>query len=219
LADEIRVAVVDIYPLFRDGVVQAVRRTKGLAVVAEGASASEVEAFARTIRVDVLLIEAAVPGSLDILQRVRQIKPRQKIIFMAAGDDCEHARQALQSGAHGYVLKNVSARELVEIIKGVHAGALFVSPDLAVRLLRRPAQVQPEERPQNQVPRLTVREQQVLDQVALGLTTVEIAGRLGLSFSTIQNYKTLLFKKLGVRNRLEAIEVMFNVRNNLLRPK
>ncbi len=209
MADAIRVAIVDIYPLFREGVVQTFRRTKSIAVVAVGASAAEAKQFVSEFAVDILLIEAAVPDSLKAAQAIMQTCGGVKVVFMAARDDRDHATQAVFAGVQGYILKCVTGHELIQAIKTIHGGTRFISPDLVSSLLSIPANspTEPQRKP-IRVPSLTIREKQVLDHVSRGLTTMEIALKLGLSSSTIKNYRTLLFKKLGVRNRSEAIALL-----------
>ena len=200
MADKIRIAIVDHYPIFRQGVVQAIGRAKNIVVVAEGATAEDAEHFAREWKLDVLLLEAAVPGSLAAAKAILQAHPNAKVIFLAASEDDEHASDALHAGAHGYVMKGITGPELVKTIKAVHGGERYISPELAWRLVTRPAPAPVEDRPH-----LSLREQQVLDHTSKGLSNQEIAQILGLAVGTIKYYKTLVFKKMGARNRLEAI--------------
>ncbi len=206
MGDLIRVAIVDVYPLFRAGLVQAMSKSKSVVIVAEGATATEAETLAGTIGVDILLIEAAVPGSLKAANAILQERAEVKVIFLSAVDDSEHAIQAMSIGAHGYVMKGITGKELMTVIKSVHAGDRFISPDLAWRLLAvsKSSQSEPQKKPAPP-PRFSDKERQILGHILRGLTTVEIASLMGLKNGTIRNYTTLVFRKLGVRNRLEAI--------------
>ena len=206
MGDLIRVAIVDVYPLFRTGLVQAMSKSKSVVIVAEGATATEAETLAGTIGVDILLIEAAVPGSLKAANAILQERAEVKVIFLSAVDDSEHAIQAMSIGAHGYVMKGITGKELMTVIKSVHAGDRFISPDLAWRLLAvsKSSQSEPQKKPAPP-PRFSDKERQILGHILRGLTTVEIASLMGLKNGTIRNYTTLVFRKLGVRNRLEAI--------------
>jgi len=201
--------VVDKYPIFRTGVVQALRRDKNIVVVGEGATAEEAELCAIEKDADILLLEAAVPGSLKAVQAIIHAKRSVKVIFLASTEDQEHVTRALNAGVHGYIMKGVTGQELVKAVKAVHSGERYITPALAWHLITRPAPATLR-RDSEIRPLLSIREQQVLDCTKKGLTNHEIASILGLAVGTIKYYKTLAFKKIGVRNRLEAIVVTNN---------
>jgi len=209
VADKLRVVVVDKYPIFRTGVVQALRRDKNIVVVGEGATADEAELCAIEKDADILLLEAAVPGSLKAVQAIIHAKRSVKVIFLASTEDQEHVTRALNAGVHGYIMKGVTGQELVKAVKAVHSGERYITPALAWHLITRPAPATLR-RDSEIRPLLSIREQQVLDCTKKGLTNHEIASILGLAVGTIKYYKTLAFKKIGVRNRLEAIVVTNN---------
>lgn len=207
MADDIRVAVIDHYPLFRKGVVQAINRTKGMAAVAEKETAQAAIDLANAGAVDVILMEAAVPRSIEATRKITQSHPETKVVFLASVEDDDLASQALHAGAHGYIMKGITGRDLAAAIKSVQAGERYLTPQVAFRLV-----AQPKPSPVHQAhpkamdkPLLTAREQKVLDHAARGLTNREIASMLGLGLSTIKYCKTRLFRKMGIRNRLEAL--------------
>jgi DNA-binding NarL/FixJ family response regulator len=202
VAEGNRIAIVDNYPIFRQGVVQALRRDKKFVVVAEGATAEEATRFANEKALDVLLLEVAVPGSLNVAETILGAHRNLKVIFLASTEDQEHATRAMQAGVQGYIMKGITGSELVKAISEVNDGGRYITPDLAWRLVTKP---HPIGREAVSRPHLSVREQQVLDYTSKGLTNREIGSTLGLGVSTIKYYKTLVFRKMGVRNRLEAI--------------
>ena len=206
MVDKLRIAVVDKYPIFRTGVVQALRRDKNIVVVGEGGSAEEAVQCAGTKDPHILLLESAVPGSLKAVQAILQANRNVKVIFLASTEDQEHVTRALHAGVHGYIMKGVTGRELVKAIKAVHSGERYITPALAWHLITQPTAVTTRRDGETR-PLLSIREQQVLDCTKKGLTNHEIANILGLAVGTIKYYKTLAFKKIGVRNRLEAIVV------------
>ncbi|HXE88387.1 MAG TPA: response regulator transcription factor [Hyphomicrobiaceae bacterium] len=196
MTDKIRVAIVDIYPIFREGVAQALRRDKRCLVVGEGTTVEDAERVAGG-QLDVLLIEAAVRDSLRAVRSILATRKRVKIVFLASVEDEVHATQALRDGAQGYLMKGVSAAELIRAIVAVHNGKRSITSELACRLITR-------SEPPRSSEQLSLRERQVMDHTSRGLTNKEIASLLGLTVSTIKHYKSLAFRKLGVRNRLEA---------------
>ena len=120
MADKICVGVVDIYPIFRAGVVQAIGRAENIVVVAEGASAEDALRIAPTC--DVLLLEAAVSGSLNVVKGSVESNPRTKVVFLSAIEDDEHASRALRLGVYGYLNKNVKGTDLINVVTAVHFG-------------------------------------------------------------------------------------------------
>jgi len=196
VADKIRIGIVDVYPIFRDGVAQAIARTNDLTVIAAGGTADDARRLAW--RSDVLLLEPAVPASLDLAKEILE-STNTKVVFLSARLDDEHAKDALHLGVHGYLVKEVTGSELVGALRAVHSGARHIPSDLAWRLLG------PIEVKRKPVQPLGIREQQVLDHTSKGLTNAQVAGLLGLSVSSIKRYKTKLFRRIGVRNRLEAL--------------
>ena len=202
MAKEIRIAVCDHYPIFREGVVHAIRQAKDMMVVDEGATADDAERFAHEHKFDVILLEAAIPNSLRIVKAILQTCRNAKVVFLAAEQDDDHADAAIRAGAHGYLMKGITGSDLIKAIRGAHHGERQISSDLAWCLLTSNRRTSPPREP------LGTREQQVLDHTSKGKTNVEIAGILGLSISTIKRYKTKLFRKIGVRNRVQAVVEM-----------
>lgn len=201
-----RIAIVDPYPIFREGIVQAISRTEHFSVVAEGTTAEDAERLVRQDQPDILLLEVAVPGSLKAAEAILRAHKNVKVVFLASAEDREHITQALRAGVHGYMLKGITGPELVRAMEVIHGGERYITPDLAWHLVTKPRPAaSPAQAKAAGAPHLSVREQQVIDYAARGLTNKEIARILGLGLSTIKHYKTLAFKKMAVRNRLEAI--------------
>lgn len=204
-----RVAIVDVYPLFRAGVVNVIRRNKKSVVVGEGTTAEDAERLVRQNEPDVLLLEVAVPGGLGAAKAILQAHRNVRVIFMASVEDLEHATQALHAGVHGYIMKGITGPELVKAMLAVHSGERYISPALAWRLATRP-ESSPTQRKDADTVDLSIRERQVLEYTQKGLTNQEIARMLGLGLSTIKYCKMLIFRKMGVRNRMEAVVAISN---------
>ena len=198
MAESIRVGVIDIYPIYREAVVRAVGRTEDLVMVAEGESAADATRIAR--QCDVLLVEPAVPHSLDAAKTILKDRLETKVIFLSAAEDDAHAGHALQLGVHGYLTKDITGTELVTAVRAAHAGIHQIAPELAWRLVRQSKAVVPAAAPAP----LTVREQQILDHASRGLSNNQVAVLLGLNITTFKRHKARLFRKLGVRNLLQV---------------
>jgi len=208
MARPIRVAVVDPYPIFREAVVQTITRCPELLLVAQGATAADARAAVREAEPDILLIDISIPeGGIEAAIGIAKAGSSCKLVVLTALDDVMSVSKALAAGVKGYILKGVSGTELVAAIKTIDGGLPFVTPDLASRLLTdaRGGALLPLREAKLKAA-LSYREQQILNHVSKGLTNKEIADRLGLTVGTIKHYVTQLFKKMNVRNRLEAIQ-------------
>lgn len=205
----IRIVVIDDHPMFRQGLVWALRHAKGLSVIGEGGTTGEALSLATTLQPDVLLLDMSMRGSdtegLAIAQLVRQSFPNIKIVILTVSENEKHVSAALKIGVSGYVLKSVSGQEISQIVRDVAAGGQHVHPDLAARLLAQAgAPAKPEPQPTPRIA-LTAREEQILKLVSRGLTNKEVARDLDISEKTVKHYMTAIMNKLGVRNRTEAV--------------
>ena len=206
MSDKIQVVIVDDHPLFRDGVLQTLRAEPDFEVVGQTTTAAEAVRLAGELLPDVILLDITIPGGgLNAARMIAATSPVTKIIMLTASEAEEDVLTALKSGARGYILKGVSARELVKAVRDVHAGEAYVTPTLAASLLSemKGGGLGPRPAP-NPLDELTERESQILEQVASGLSNKEIAQQLFLSEKTVKHYMTNILQKLQVRNRVEA---------------
>jgi DNA-binding NarL/FixJ family response regulator len=127
-----------------------------------------------------------------------------KIVMLTASEAEDDVVAALRAGARGYIVKGVSARELISIVRAVNAGDAYVTPTLAASLLSEMSGPPRAGRQPDPLDELTVREQEILERVASGLSNKEIGQQLGLSEKTVKHYMTNILGKLHVRNRVEA---------------
>jgi two-component system, NarL family, nitrate/nitrite response regulator NarL len=209
--DAIRVGLVDDHPLYRTGVVQALHKTRNIRIVTEGGKLQDAIAMAADPALDILLLEIGVAGQgIETARAVSQFGPHAKLVILTASDNEDLLVQALKAGAQGFILKDVTGAELASAIEAVHRGQPYISPALASRLVSRIATAAngsmalAAEQTPSRVD-LTSREREVLDCLSQGLTNREIALHLGISIKTIKQHTMLLFSKLKVRNRVEAI--------------
>ncbi|MEO4001451.1 response regulator transcription factor [Mesorhizobium sp. CAU 1732] len=202
----IRIAVVDDHPLFRDGVVHTLSMNDGFEVVGEGASAADAIRLARDLQPHVMLLDMKLPGGgLEAVDEIMLGASHPNILMLTVVDEEESVANAFRSGVRGYLLKGVGRNELVETVKSVAQGDLYVSPQLAAKMLGRlSAPSVALDGHANEAIELTEREEQVLKLLSHGLSNKEIAYRLQLSEKTVKYYLTHVLKKLRLRNRVEA---------------
>jgi two-component system, NarL family, nitrate/nitrite response regulator NarL len=204
----ITIAIVDDHPLTRRGIRSTLEDEPGFAIVAEGASADEAVDLARQHRPDVMFLDIDMPGGgINAVKAVKAELPDCKVVMLTIYDNLANVQASLEAGASAYVLKGVEGDELISVVKHVLADRKFVSPDLAARLVMEVPVAAAVNHPSadNQLPSdLNKREAAILGLIKLGKGNREIAEQLGLSEATIKQYASVLFRKIGVKNRTEA---------------
>jgi DNA-binding NarL/FixJ family response regulator len=206
MTDCTQIIIVDDHPLFREGLAQTLQAEADIEVVAQATSASEAVRLTSEWLPDLVLLDITIPGGgLLAAQRIAATSPVTKIVMLTASEAEEDVLAALKAGARGYILKGVSGRDLVRIVRDVVAGESYVTPSLAASLLSDLETTRPGARPPSSpLDDLTDREHQILERVAAGLSNKEIGQQLALSDKTVKHYMTNILQKLHVRNRVEA---------------
>jgi len=193
-----RVLVVDDHALLRTGVANIINQEPDLCVIAEAGNGVEaIEAFERH-HPDVTLIDLRMPvmEGVEAIRQIRDRDPRARVIVLTTYDTDEEISRALKAGAKAYVLKDISADDLIGCIREVLAGKTYLAPAAAAKLAEGVMRVQ-----------LTPRELTTLRLMADGQANKEIAGALDISERTVKTHLGHLFEKLGVTSRTEAVKV------------
>lgn len=206
MTEKIQIVVVDDHPLFREGVATTLSSSPDIDVVAQGASAAEAVKLANDLLPDIILLDISMPGSgINAAAAIAASCPVVKIIMLTVSEHEEDVLRSLKAGARGYILKGVTARELVNTVRAVHNGESYVTPRLAASLLvDLKGASDAAERTSSPLDELTTRERQILELVATGRSNKEVARELDLAEKTVKHYMTNILEKLQVRNRVEA---------------
>jgi DNA-binding NarL/FixJ family response regulator len=217
----IRVLLADDQALVRGGFRMILGVRADLEVVGEAGDGAEAIALAAALRPDVVLMDVRMPG-VDGLEATRQIIASgspARIIVLTTYDADEYVFSALRAGASGFMLKDVRPVELVEAIRVVARGDALLAPSVTRRLLDRFAGVLPgpDAAPPPDLDELTGRELEVLRLVALALSNAEIAERLVLTEATVKTHVSSVLRKLGLRDRVQAVVLAYDV--GLVRPR
>lgn len=203
----VTILLVDDHAVVREGTRQLLERELDLEVVAEAGDGEEAVRLARLHAPDIVVMDIAMP-KLNGIEATRQIKathPRISILALSAYDDDQYIFALLEAGAAGYLLKNVSAEELVKAIRAVAAGEAVLHPTIARRVLNRFAPTVDRQPTADALEHLTDREVEILKLAARGLKNQEIAHELSLSVRTVQTHLSNIFSKMGVGSRTEAV--------------
>ncbi len=202
---KISIAVVDDHPLLMEGLSALMQRTTGFTLTAAGSTASDIYTIARNHRPDAIVVDLNMPGNaFQAIADVAKSAPEMKIVVFTASTNTDHAVQALDAGASGYVLKGSSADDLIEAIQATCRGEVYITPSFAAKVITA-LQSKALAKKAAQNARLSVREDQIIRLLLCGKQNREIARALSLSEKTIKGYMTHLMQKLNARNRLEVV--------------
>lgn len=204
------VLLVDDHSIFREALRMVLER-EGFAVVAEARNGQEAVQFAYTLRPDIAVLDLLMPvlNGLDAAQEIVKVSERTKPILLTMYTDDHYVIGALKAGVRGYVIKTQAAQDLVQAIRAVHEGLTYLSPGVSQTLVDAYlAQTPPAVSP------LTPRERQVLQLVAEGRTSKEIADCLALGVKSVESYRTRIMQKLDIHHT--AGLVRYAIREGLI---
>ena len=194
--------IVDDDALIRDGIKILLELEADFQVIGTAGDGQEALDFCRRERPDLVLMDVRMPVLDGVLgtKRIKELYPEVKVVILTTFRDDEYIKEALRSGAEGYILKNQPADSIIESLRAVCKGNIVLEKGVAASLS---LMIRDERKRQAGLPHLTEREQEVLRLVGEGLSNREIAQRLYLSEGTVRNYVTGLLEKLGLRDRTQ----------------
>lgn len=194
----IQVLIADDHPIVRSGLVRMIELTNGMNVVAEAETGAQAIELFHQYQPDVTLMDLRMTDmtGVEVISAIRQHYPTAHIIILTTYDTDEDIFRGLQAGARGYLLKDSKMSQLLDAIRKVHAGQTCIPPEVGAKLAERMSQ-----------PRLSDREQDVLQRMAQGMNNQEIAEALNITESTIKFHVSNIFNKLGVGDRTQAVLV------------
>ena len=199
-----RVLVADDHSLFRDGIVSLLQAA-GFQVVGQVGDGQAAVQAALELKPDLVLLDVTMPGlsGLEALRRIKAEQPEMRVVMLTVSDDDADLFEAVEAGALGYLLKDLSAEEFFHMLDGLQRGEAAISRRMTARLMRGVADLsrqraEPEKH-------LTEREVELLRLVAQGMSNKEIAQQLTISENTAKYHIRNILQKLGAQNRAEAI--------------
>ncbi len=225
--DLIRVVLVDDHQIVRSGLKAVLSTAKDITVVGEGGTGKDALVLSERLNPHVIVMDLSMPD-MDGLTATRELQKSNALRTVAPDDETtrrvlvltmhtedEHLVALLEAGAAGYLLKSVADRELVDAIRTVAAGDVYVQPTAARALARGLARRDGSAEERGRFEKLTHREQEVLKMVAEGYTAPEIGERLTISPKTVDTYKQRIGEKLGLAHRSDYVK--FALRLGLLK--
>lgn len=217
----IRILLADDHTLVRAGIGALLQGLEGMQVVAEASDGHAALRLVQTHQPDVVLLDIAMPGlnGLEVTARVAQAFPRVRVIILSMHANEEYVVQALRAGATGYLLKSAVTAELELAVRAVARGEVYLSPPISRYVIadyvrRVEGAGSPDATPPGPYTRLTPRQREVLQLIAEGHTTKDMAQRLHISVKTVETHRTQLMKRLDIHD--VAGLVRYAIRTGLL---
>jgi DNA-binding NarL/FixJ family response regulator len=200
----LRVLVVDDHPLFRFGLCAALAQRDDIEVVGEAAGGRAAIAAAAATAPDVIVMDLHLPdlGGVEATRAITNATPQVGVLVLTMFDDSESVFNAMRAGARGYLLKGAEPDELVRAVQAVARGEAIFGQSIAAQVLRYFNGLTTQA---VSFPELTSREREVLELIAAGRSNTEIAQVLSLSGKTVRNHVSIIFSKLRVADRAQAI--------------
>ena len=199
MVDPIRVLIADDHPMFRSGVSAVLSREEDIEVVGEAATGEEAVRLVERMRPDVVLMDLRMPETDGVAAtaQIRTNRPDTQVLVLTTYDTDADILRAVEAGATGYLLKDVSREGLLSAVHTASKGQTALAPAVAGRLMGHMRAAAEE--------RLSAREIEVLEYAARGLANKEIAMRLSISEATVKTHLVRLYSKLGVDDRTGAV--------------
>jgi DNA-binding NarL/FixJ family response regulator len=214
----IRVLLADDQELVRSGFRLILELADGIEVVAEAADGREALERARELQPDVALMDVRMPelDGIEATRRIRQAGLETRVLVLTTFDLDEYVYAAVRAGASGFLLKDAPREQLVTAVRTVARGEALLAPAVTQRLIERFLARPPAEETAPALADLSPRELDVLRLVARGLSNAEIAGSLIVGEATVKTHVARVLRKLGVRDRVQA--VVFAYESGLVQP-
>jgi DNA-binding NarL/FixJ family response regulator len=208
----IRILLADDHLMVRQG-IRAVLEREGFEVVAEAMDGREAVKLAEKLKPDVAVLDIAMPllNGIDAAREIRRVSPRTKTTLLTVHEENQYVVEALRAGVTGYVVKTKAADDLVKAIREVSQGAVYMSPGVSRDAVR--AYLDGSEPTADG---LTPREREVLQLVAEGKTTKEVAAVLGISVKTAESHRSRIMEKLDIHET--ASLVRYAIRLGVIQP-
>ncbi len=214
-----KILLVDDHVLFREGLAGLLNAQPDFDVVGQASSVRQAITMVRDLQPDLVLMDFGLPDGtgLDATQVILAEWTETDIVFLTVHEEDDRLFAAIRSGAKGYLLKNVPIAKLLAFLRGIEYGEAAITGEMTSRILDEFARIKPShESDQVEPGELTLRELEVLQEVATGATNREIANRLTIAENTVKNHVRNILAKLELKNRREVASFAFG--HGLIKP-
>lgn len=212
----ISVLLVDDHALMREGLRQLLQLEGDIRIAGEAADGFEALQKIRQLRPEVVLMDIRMPliDGLAVMRQVAHEFPEIAVIMLTMHREHQQMLQAMRNGARGYMMKSATSQEVAQAIRTVHQGGMLIDPSLTGAMVSEFRRLANSHNTGAHINTLTEKEIEILRYVASGKSNKEIADGLAYSEKTVKNYLSIIFQKLGIRDRTQA--AIFALRQGLL---
>jgi len=202
------VFIVDDHPMVRERLAELINREEDLTVCGEAEDRPEALEKILKIKPYLVLLDFTLKSSqgIDLIKDLRAAAPDVRLLVVSMHDELIYAERCLRAGAHGYITKQEASRHVMQAIRQVLAGDLYVSAEVSKRMLERSLGVPPGRRTDSAISNLTDRELQVFELIGQGWSTRQIAKSLSIDSKTIDTYRARVKEKLGLKTSAELLQ-------------
>ena len=200
----IRVLIVDDHPMMREGLRTLISREHDLAICGEAETAGQALEAVANLKPELVLADISLPGrnGIELIKDIRSLQPAVLILVISMHDESLYAERVLRAGARGYIMKQEGGPTMIQAIRQMLAGRIYLSDKMSARILENVAGKRAKASP---IERLSDREFEVFQLIGRGKSTVQIAEELHLSTKTVEAHRAQVKAKLDLRNMPELI--------------
>lgn len=211
LPEQRRIFLIDDHSIMREGLRRLLEAERELSVCGEASTAKQALAAIAADQPDLVLIDIALPGAdgLELIKTLRARFPMLLMLVLSMHDEALYAERVLRAGAKGYVMKSNSSEQLLEAVRKVLGGEIFVSPALSSQMLQ--SMVKGRTQALGSLGQLSDRELEIVQLIGQGLSTSEISERLGISSKTVESHRGNIRSKLSLKSGAELVR--FSIAN------
>ena len=201
---KIRILIADDHTIFRQGLKMLLEQENDLEVVGEAGNGAETIKLAKKLKPDIALLDIAMPrmDGMEVAKKLKKILPQLKMIVLTSYADDQFLFEFLKLGVSGFVLKDSASQELIYSIRKTKEGMAFLDPSVSKKVMEKFTQVTGGKKDFINYGKLSDREKEVLQLVAEGKSTKEVAGKLYISPKTVENHRANIMKKLDIHDRM-----------------
>lgn len=212
--ENIKIFVVDDHPIFINGIVSLLKGADGFTIVGTAVNGLELLEKIPSTQPDIILMDINMPvmDGVEATKKVKVQYPEIKVIMLTMHNELRLIKELLEIGARGYVLKNISRDDLINAIEIVSNGRPYLDPNVQEKMIEGISNVDDEKldlEDAKLIENITTREMEILQLIALGLTSLDISNRLFISKNTVETHRKNLLGKLNVKNTAALLKYAY----------